>query len=174
MLKRFPKSSQIIPVYAVGVTILFSWAIITTTKEMISNWSLYFGVGEILSLFAYVMAGAFLESLLLIACLLLVNFILPQKLFQDKFVLRGTVLTISFLASVMYYYTQTPMGEALENTNKLGVFFILVLILIALGEMIQVVDRFVKSVADRCVIFLYIYLPVAFVSILAVIFRNVG
>ncbi len=174
MLKRFPKIDQIIPVYAVGVTILFSWAVINTVKDVISKWGLYFGVADILSLFAYVMAGAFLESLLLIFFLLMISFILPQKLFVNKFVLRGTVLIISFLATIMYYYTQTPMGEALENTSKLGVFFILTLILMALGESIQFVDRFVNSLADRCVIFLYIYLPLSFVSILTVIFRNLG
>ncbi len=174
MLKRLPKIDQIIPVYAVGVTLLFSWAVINTTKDVISKWGLYFGVADILSLFAYVMAGAFLESLLLISFLLMISFILPQKLFVDKFVLRGTVLIISFLVTIMYYYTQTPMGEALANTDKLGIFFILILILMALGESIPIVDKFVKSIADRCVIFLYIYLPVSFVSILIIIFRNLG
>ncbi|MBE0670164.1 MAG: hypothetical protein IH588_06230 [Anaerolineales bacterium] len=174
MLKRFPKIGQILPVYAVGVTTVFSWAIITTVKEIFSNWSLYFGVADILSLFAYVMVGAFLESLLLIFFLLMIGFVLPRKIFLDKFVLRGTVLIISFLVTIMYYYTQTPMGEALENTSKLGIFFILTLILMTLGESIPIVDKFVNSMANRFVIFLYIYLPVSFISILTIIFRNLG
>ncbi len=88
LLNRLPKIEQITPVYSVGVTILFSWAIVTTIEVAINNWALYFGVADILSLFAYVMAGAFLESLLLISSLLMLSFILPQKIFGNKFVLQ--------------------------------------------------------------------------------------
>lgn len=141
---------------------------------MLSNWSLYFNITDILGSFSYVMAGAFLESLLLILFLLVIVFILPRKLFLDKFVFRGTALVISLLATLMYYYTQTPMGDALENMDKLGVFFLLVFVPIVLGELIQVVDRFVKFIADSCIVFLYIYLPISFISILTIIFRNLG
>lgn len=174
MLKRLPKTDQILPVYAVGVTFVFSWTIITAIKEMLSNWSLYFNVTNILGLFAYEMAGAFLESLLLIIFLLMIGFILPRKLFLDKFVYRGTSLVISVLVTLMYYYTQTPVGDALKNMNRLGVFFVFIFAFIVLGELFQVVDRSVKFIADSCIIFLYIYLPISFISILTIIFRNLG
>ena len=174
MLNRFPKRDQIVPVYAVGVTILFSWSIITTVKEILSNWSLYFNVVDILGLFSYVMAGAFLESLLLIMFLLAACFILPKKLLLDKFTFRGTTLVISILVTIMYYYTQTPLGDSLENMSRLGLFFVLALFLVMLGELFQVVDRLVKHIADSCIIFLYIYPPISFLSILTIIFRNLG
>lgn len=157
-----------------GVTILFSWAIVTTIEVAINNWALYFGVADILSLFAYVMAGAFLESLLLISSLLMLSFILPQKIFGNKFVLRGTILTITFLGFIMYYYTQTPKGEALANINKWVMFFVITLVLLAIGESIKIVERFVGLMAGRFIVFLYIYLPISFASIVIIIVRNLG
>ncbi len=174
LLNRLPKIEQITPVYSVGVTILFSWAIVTTIEVAINNWALYFGVADILSLFAYVMVGAFLESLLLISSLLMLSFILPQKIFGIKFVLRGTILTITFLGFIMYYYTQTPMGEALANINKWGMFFVITFVLLAIGESIKIVERFVRLMADRFIVFLYIYLPISFASIVIIIVRNLG
>ncbi|MBI3153687.1 MAG: hypothetical protein HYZ21_16275 [Chloroflexi bacterium] len=175
LLKRFPKRDQTISVYAVGVAILFSWAIITTFNVVINQWGLYLDITEIFGLFAYIMAGAFVESLLLIASLLLFGFILPQKLFLDKFVLRGTILTITFLGSIMYLYAQTTTFEVLANINTWGIFFaICTVILLLLGEVSQFVARVVETMADRCIVFLYIYLPASFISYIIIFVRNLG
>lgn len=163
------------PVFAVGVTILYSWSAIVTIRESLFNWILYFNTVDLLNLIAYIMAGAFIESLLLIIILLLVGVILPRKIFIDKFILRGSILTVTFLASTMYYYTQTPLGEALVDLYKWGVFFVVsstALLLIA--ENIPVVRNAIELIADRCLVFLYIYLPISFISIIVIIIRNIG
>ncbi len=175
LLNRFPKREQIISVYAVGVTILYFWAALHAIKDLLSNWSLSLNIVEILSMFAYIMAGTFLESLLLIFTLLFISFILPQKVFAEKFIVRGTILTITFLGSIMYFYTQTSIFDVLENINKWGIFFTSVtIILMLLGELSQFVSRIIESIADRCIVFLYLYPPLSFISMIIIFARNVS
>jgi hypothetical protein len=175
LMKRLPKREQIISVYAVGVTILYFWATLNAIKDLLSNWSLYLSVSEILGLFSYIMAGTFLESLLLIFVLLLISFILPQKIFAEKFVVRGSILTITFLSSIIYLYQLTLTFGILENINKWGIFFVSVTFILALlGELSQFFARIVESIADRCIVFLYIYLPISLISIIVIFARNVS
>ncbi len=175
LLNRFPKWEQIISVYAVGVTILYSWGFLAAIKELIRNWSLYLGVSDLLGMFAYILAGTFLESLLLIFALLLISFILPRIIFADRFILRGTILTITFLSSVIYLYKLMLPYEVLENINKWSIFFAsFTILLMVLGESSQFIARSIESIANRCIVFLYIYLPVSFISIIVILVRNVS
>lgn len=175
LLNRLPKREQVISVYAVGVAILYFWAALNAIKDFISNWSLYLNISEILGLFSYIMAGTFLESLLLIFALLFISFILPQKVFADKFVVRGTILTITFLCSIMYLYQLTLTFGILENINKWSMFFVsFTFIFMLLGELNQFVARVVESIADRCIVFLYIYPPLSLISMIVIFSRNVS
>ncbi len=175
LLNRFPKREQIISVYAVGVTILYFWAALNAIKDFISNWSLYLDVYEMLGLFSYIMAGTFLESLLLIFVLLFISFILPQKVFADKFTLRGTILTITFLCSIMYLYQLTLTFGILENIGKWSIFFAsFTFMFMLLGELNQFVARIVELIADRCIVFLYIYPPISLISLIFIFVRNVS
>lgn len=174
-MKRLPNKNQILSVYAVGVTILYTWAAIITIRDSLFNWILYFNTIELLVLTAYIMAGTFLESLFLIATLLLICVVLPQTWFADRFVVRGTVLVIAFLSSIMYYYTQTPLGEALVNLYKWILFFLFItIVLILMVEYIKPAGMVAELVAERSMLFLYIYLPISFISLIVIIIRNIG
>lgn len=175
LLNRFPKREQIISVYAVGVTILYFWATLSAIKDFISNWSLYLNISEVLGLFSYIMVGTFLESLLLIFALLLISFVLPQKIFADKFIVRGTILTITFLASIIYLYQLTLTFGILENMGKWIVFFVsFTVVFMLFGESNRFGTRIVEALADRCIIFLYIYPPLSFISLIVIFARNVS
>ncbi|MBL8103290.1 MAG: hypothetical protein JNM02_12220 [Anaerolineales bacterium] len=175
LLKRFPEKGQIVSVYAVGAAILYSWAILKAIQEFAKNWSLHLSVSEILGLFSYTLAGTFFESVLFLAALLLISFILPKKIFANKFVLRGSILTITFLGSIIYLYTQTFTYALLDNIGEWGVSFVsFTFFLMLLGELNEFVARIIQSIADRCTVLLYIYLPVSFISMIVIFIRNVG
>ncbi|MBK6793223.1 MAG: hypothetical protein IPG80_11985 [Anaerolineales bacterium] len=174
-MNRLPNRNQLLPVYAVGVTILYSWAIIVTIRSSLFTWVLYLNVPEILTLVAYILAGAFLESLLLIAALTIFGVLLPSKLLTEKFILRGTILTITFLSSIMFYYTQTPLGEALVDIYKWVLFFTVSTVgFLLAAENIQTIKNTVELIADRAMVFLYIYLPISIISVIVVIIRSLG
>jgi len=173
--KRFPTHKDLVPVFAVGVTILFSWAIISSAQEVITNWSLYFNMPDILSIYAYILTGALIESCILISALLIISLILPSKLFLDRFILRGTILTMTFLGSIMYLYSQTLTSGILGMITTWFWFFMAsTMILLVLSESIPVIARFFELIADRCTIFLYIYLPISLISVFVVIIRNMA
>ena len=174
-MNRLPNKNQIISVYAVGVTILFSWAAIVTIRDSLFNWVLYFNTLELLTLTAYVMAGAFLESLVMIGALLLIAFILPRAWLTDKFIVRGSILIIAFLGAIMFYYTQTPLGEALVNVYKFPLAFGFgTLILVLAAKYLKPVEAALELIAERCTVFLYLYMPISVISVIVVVFRNVG
>lgn len=174
-MRRLPNKNQIISVYAVGVTILFSWATIMLIRDSLFNWILYFNVIEILSLTTYIMSSAFFESILLIAVLLLVGVILPRAWLIDKFVIRGSSIIIAFLGAIIYYNTQTPLGEALINIYKFPVAFgIGYLVLLSAAKYSSLVEKTIELIAERCTIFLYVYMPISLISVVVILFRNLG
>jgi hypothetical protein len=174
LFNKIPTPQQIIQVYAVGVTILFSRAIITTIQDVTTRWMLYFDVFEILSLFAYILSSAFLESLLLITALIVISMILPRAWFTENFVLQGSILTISFLGSIMYIYSQTETDTLLLHIKEWSVFFISITVLLILFSQInQTFRKIIETVAERCTVFLYVYMPITILSIIVVVIRNV-
>jgi hypothetical protein len=62
MLRRFPKMQDILPVFAVIATVVFSWSIITFFWKL-PSWLFFLRADEILSILAYTLSVDMLESL---------------------------------------------------------------------------------------------------------------
>jgi len=175
MRNRFPESEEIISVYAVGVTMLYTFTLVAAFGDFSRNWILYLDAVDILSLFAYMITGSFIESLLVIIFLLFIGFLLPPKVMRGRFVLYGVIVMITFF-SALALQEGTPLEiNVLSNSTMVfkafaGSAFALAL----LGERFRVIRKVIEDVADRCVVFLYIYMPLSLIAIIIVIFRNIG
>lgn len=179
LLNRIPKIHQIAPVYAVGVALLYSWTIYNTMRAFSTNWGMFLGMDDVLGLIAYMLVGDFLESLLWIGILLGLCFLLPGSLLKDKFILRGSILTVTFLGSIMVFYLQLSdnlfVDFVLKNINKwITLFTVSTIVFLTAVELIKPFGEVIKSLADRFIVFLYLYLPLTFLAILVIIFRNIG
>lgn len=174
LLNRFPKPQEIIPVYAVGVTILYTFAIITSMNDFSRNWLLYLDIVEIFNLFTYIIAGAFVESLLVIIILIFTSLAFPPKIQTDRFVLYGTILTITFLFGLMLRDgTYVGIGDILSSTRMIFMFFALTAFTFSiLSERFKTIRSIIESIADRCVIFLYVYMPLSLISVIAILIKN--
>lgn len=171
ILNRFPNRDEILPVYAVGVTFIYSWAIIILIQDSLPRWSLYFNIFDILVLIAYILFSSFVESLFLISSTIVLYLLLPKKIFAERFILRGTILTTTFLGSIIYYYVNTQLESFVDYRWR--VFFVIsTLIMFFLGETIKSVSTLVVGFAEKCIIFLYIYIPLSLVAIVIVVLRN--
>lgn len=161
--------------YAVIVVLFYSWTIVASFKDLSANWLFYFNLADMAALFAYSITGAFLESLVWILALLLLGFILPHKWFSENFTLYGSILSLALAGSLIHLYSQTLTYGILD---KLGVwaaaFWGAVAALVALSKMLPIIGGVIQSIAERCVIFLYIYLPLSAISLLIVIIRNIN
>lgn len=173
--KRIPKGEEIASVYAVGVTILYTFTLVAAFHDFSRNWVLYLGVADIAGLFAYMLTGAFIESLLIIAPLLLIGFVLPQKIVRSRFVFYGVVVIVTFLGSLMFRDGTVGISDVLKNAQMVFTAFgVSALVLVGLGEYFAAFRKVVEGIADNCIIFLYIYMPLSVIAIIIVIFRNIG
>jgi len=163
----------------VGVAILYSWTLYHAFKAYSTNWSMFLSVGDVLSLFAYMLVGNFLESLLLIGALLALSFLLPRNFLTEKFTTRGSILTLTFLGSIMAFYLQLShnlvLDAVLEDIGKwIQMFTISAIVILAAGDWIKELGRLIETIADRCIVFLYLYLPVTLLSVIVILLRNIN
>lgn len=172
---RFPKLQEITSVYAVNVVILYSFSIVFSLQDATRNWILYLGIEDILAIFTYIIFGAFLESLLITSFLIFIYILLPRSLVQRRFVLYGTILTIAFLLALMLRSdTSARISNTLRDNNMVFSFFgVTTLILALVAEWSKIIRSAIETFADRCMIFLYIYMPISLLSAIGIVVRNI-
>jgi hypothetical protein len=133
-----------------------------------------YALTEIIAIFSYMMAFAFIESLLVIACLLVACMILPEKWLRSGFSYKGflTVLMGS-TASILY---QAFLGNELPAPELYylwaGVLAILSVGLILLFHFVNRLQIALVSIAERFTVFAYLYIPIGFLGLAVVIIRN--
>jgi hypothetical protein len=177
VLNRLPDSQSIRSVFAVIVTLVYSWTLFVSFHQL-PSWLFYLNIGEILSLYAYSFAIDLLDSLLLLVLVLLLEmtvFILANK---EKFQSRAITIVVTLLGSLMLRLSLFPAYE------DVGVFvsgeliwwaltFLLGLALILVVQKTGPIRNLLNGFASRAVVFLYIYIPLSFIALVIVVFRNV-
>jgi hypothetical protein len=170
---RFPSLQENLQVYAVIIAFLYTWTILWLFWEL-PSWLNFLTVGEVLPIFAYALAINFLESLLVLAGLNLVCFLLPRPWFHTSFVPRSFLLVAFGLGYLMVFISlfskeaEYPSGLLV---GSLVIFLLLVPFSLFLGR-IPIVKNLAESISDRLTIFVYLLVPLSLVSILFIILRN--
>jgi len=173
-INRFPSLSENLQASAVVATPLYAWSILWLFWQL-PSWLNHLTVGEILPIFAYALATNLLESLLVLAGLNLLCFLLPNKWFHDAFVARSFLLVSLGLGYLMVFAlsfgkeADYPNGLLFWSPLVLGLFLLFSLIL---GR-VFIVKKLTEAIADRLTIFLFLLTPLSTLSLLFVIARNV-
>lgn len=172
---RLPSKENTLQLFGVIVTLFYSYTILSSLMDFSKNWVLYLNIGDLVGIFAYILAGTFLECLLLLGVLVLIAFILPSKLLADKFTIYGTVLVISLTGSLIYLYSQASAYDILAKSYLwFRAFASGSVILLVLTELFPFIRRTISFLSERFVVFLYIYIPLSIISIFIVILRNLS
>jgi hypothetical protein len=178
MLQRLPNSQAILQVYAVIAVMLSGWTI-TAFLWKLSAWLLILNMGEILTVFSYSMVANLIESLVVLLLLLMVSACLPASFFRDDFVVRGTILTVGLIGSLMAF-VKSHMVFGMENGLKLliGPLAVLLLTAILMGlpselRFVRFLHSAIRRTSDRLIVFLYILVPLFVILLAYVIFRNI-
>jgi hypothetical protein len=178
LLGRLPSKKSILGIYAVIVTVIYSWTLFTSFYKL-PSWLFYLTVGKILSVYAYAFSLNLLESVLALAGILLLDltlFFVWKNVgeFQSRSILLFLCIAASSvfrLASFGDYgainFFLTAEGAWWLTTFLLG------LIVSALAPKIHWVRLVLDGLAERLIIFLYIYIPLSFISLIIVFFRNI-
>ncbi len=175
MLNRFPKLNEILPVLAFTSFLVYGRMFYVFVWKM-PSWLKFLTAEEILSGISYSLAFDLLESLSLTLLLVAISFILPSPWFRDVFVTRSTWLMTVWMVSLMIYF---------DRLSKLGLDFLIWLIpwtavtlIVALlaaffAANVRVMHRAALWIADRTIVFLFLFIPASLVGAVVVATRNI-
>lgn len=171
---RLPTKEAITPVLAVISFLAYGWTLVLFLWK-VPSWMLYLTAGDMLTVLAYSMTSALLESLFVLSVLLLLCLLLPARWMQDVFVTRGTVAAILGLGTIMLYmYCFSLVGYSyISNLIPWSLAGLVITIFFtSLSTRIRPIVRAAELISDRMIVFLYIYIPISLVSLLVVVYRN--
>lgn len=165
--------SQIVPVYATIVLVLYGWTILWFFWQY-PGWLYFLNIGEILVVLAYSLATNFVESLIVLLVPIFVAFVLPRKWFADAFIARGVALVLPVLGYLIYLAYQ-PHTENFDYPNEALNLAPLVLVgtllLVFLAGRLGPMRKVLEDLADRAIISTYISIPFSILALLIVITR---
>jgi hypothetical protein len=172
--RRVPDWKQIVAVYAVIVLMIYSWTILWFYWKL-PSWLHFLNAGEILTVGAYALATNLLESATVLCALVVASLILPRRWLSDSFVARGTALAVSGVGYMMYidyqFKTKDDYPDLVLKPWSLAVALVAVLLIAVLSGRIAIVRKALELIADRATIFVYIFIPLSILALLAVVVR---
>ncbi len=176
---RLPNRQNILGVYAVIVFLVYSWTLVTSFYKL-PSWMFYLTVGQILSVYAYSFSVDFLESILVLAGVLILDLTLFLALRNmAEFQSRSILMVLGVLISSMLRLILFPDYEQIEMflSGELTWWAISVPVVLVAAVAVSKIEwarKILEGVAERAAVFLYIYLPLSFVSLLVVLIRNLS
>ena len=176
VFKRLPTRRQIAPVFAAITVMIYPWTIAWFLWKLPSL-LYYMNAGEIVAMFTYLMAANLLESVLVLCGPVLLSMALPAKWFQQVFVARGAALVMPGLGYLMFianhFQSRDDYPAIFFKKWSLGLAFFTLFLFVFLAGKVAFLGKAIEFITDRAVIFLYIFIPISLLSLVAVVFRLV-
>ena len=177
-LSKIPTRREFLPVFSLILFIAYSWTIYRMLFQ-IPSWLYSHSKTGIFFLAVYVFAVALIESLLLFGFVLFVSLIMPRRIFRDQFIAQGSLVVIActIWALILKFQSESSGSRDLIEVSAWILIFLLSLLLIAVVSsfLMQRYPRgksMLEAIADRMIIFAWIYVPVGLVSLAIVLVRN--
>lgn len=176
-IARLPDKRSVLSVYATAVFFVYSWTLFASFWK-VPSWLFFLNIKEILSVYAYSFVIDFAESLTLFFLVLLVGMLLPRRWWNAQFTVMGVVWIVVLIVSIMIrlYTNRTPDGwdEFVHNQWAWwGPTMLLGLILSFVFSYASWLRKGLENIADRLIVFLYLYLPLTALSVIVVLARTV-
>jgi len=177
LLSRLPARQHIVNVFATAAFIVYGWTIYASFWK-IPSWMFYLKLDEIFSVYAYSFLVNFVESALLTAGLVFLGFFLSDNLWKDGF-LSASVITLAIsvgsalLHMRLYENPNQRVGFIDSQLRWWGMTILITFVASFVFARVPWLRRVSENLADRFVVFLYIYIPLTMLSLGLVIFRIV-
>ncbi len=132
-------------------------------------------IWDVVGTAGYTLAFALLESLVILAPIVLLAAILPSRLFKEHFVTFGsTIVVISSIWMMLanyqrYDFSGIQVGQFLP---VLALYLISIAIPIVLIVRYKRFEQLVQVIVQRVVVLAYVYVALACVGVLVVLLRN--
>lgn len=177
LVSRLPNRRSIIGVYATAVFLVYGWTLLASFWK-VPSWMFYLKVSEILSVYAYSFVIDFIESVLLLFVAVFIGLLLPKRWWNAQFITKGAIWIIVLMGSIMLRLYTNRAPDDWENFvyNQWpwwGFTFLLGTVLSFVFSRVSWLRSGLEALADRLVVFLYIYLPLTILSVIIVFARIV-
>lgn len=153
---------------------IYSWAIFLFL-ERFTGWLYYLSLWEVAGIFAYTQLFALVESLAVVAGLVLLALLLPRRLLREKFVPMGmAIILLSALWAIVAQYNDQVL-RALSPVMLLvwaGIYAASILAAWLLLYRSERLRQLAYSAAERMSVLLYLYLPLSVLGLIIVLIRN--
>jgi hypothetical protein len=170
---RFPRQSDLLAVFGIVVFVCYSWALLGFLNKL-SSFLLYFTLGEIGNILAFMMAFTLFESLVVTASLILLSAILPRNWLREGFAFKGFIIVIIATATSILF-------QKLLDSNFPHPLVLLMFILVPVGLAVAVITKvrsmpkaynLINNIQDRILIMLFVYVPLGVLSLVFVLYKN--
>jgi hypothetical protein len=160
------------------MSLVYTWTVFASFWKL-PSWLFFLKSTEIISIYAYAFLVNFVESILLLCVALLPGIVLPRRWWVDVLISRGFVLILVILGSAVLHMMlfRTPDTRATFVNSQPVWWIVTILIAIILtwvAGRVALVREALENMADRLIIFLYIYLPLTAFALLIVLVRIYG
>jgi len=164
---------QLAALYSVIVLIIYGWTVLWFFWKF-PSWLYFLSIGEILNVLVYAIATNFLESLVILGGLVVINRWLPLRWFpEERFLARNVAMSLTGLGYMMFLALQF---QGKEDYPAIGLWLaplaiIIVLLAGHLAGKVALLNRALAGFADRAIVFLYISVPASLICALIVLAR---
>lgn len=161
----------------VVVFVVHSWSVRGFLFNL-PSFVLKYRPGEILAIFCYHMAFAFLESLVGSALLVVLAALLPSKWFRNGFAYNSFLLVLATVIGAIFLQNSFSYGEfAFDGSKAIALYeYVGIGLMLFVGLWIVVakigrVQRLIMFLVDQISVMLFIYLPLDAIGSLVVAVR---
>ena len=174
---RFPDRQGILSVFAIIVVVTYSWTFFTSFYKL-PSWLYFLSLSNLVSIYAYSLVMDLFDSVLLLGAVLFVEmtifFFFGRR---NEFQARAISITLLLFVSIILRLTLLNKYGDMEafvagEMIWWGIVFVVAFLFGVLLPKIAWLSKALQYIADRAIIFLYIYIPLSFISLVVVVFRN--
>ena len=182
LLARLPTRQETFQIFAVIIFTVHVWSILNFLY-IVSALIARLTSAEFLGVLSYVLVFALFESIVVLAVLLLLAFVLPRRWLRKKIVARGSLIVIiSAIWMIPVHYSESIIPLFFNSAFKRGIFWFLVFGVYAftVWDLALILDRHPKvlrsflAFVDRLGVVSWMYLLADFAGLLVIIYRLFG
>ncbi len=132
-------------------------------------------IWDVVGTAGYTLAFALLESLVILAPIVLLAVILPSRLFKEHFVTFGsTIVVISSIWMMLANYQRYDLSgiQVTQFLPVLALYLISIAIPIVLIVRYKRFEQLVQAIVQRVAVLAYVYIALACVGVMIVLVRN--
>jgi len=175
---HLPTRKDTLQVTATATFLTYTWTMYVSFWQ-VPSWIYFMNTGQIFSMYAYSFIVNFIESMLLVLLMISLSIVLPIKWWRDRFVSMSVLTLFVMMTSLLWRLHRYELPTLRDEfvSGQLLWWSATLVILVALSFVLsrfEFLEKWISDLADRFMVFLYIYYPLTVISVVVIIVRGLG